>query len=279
VGPPFDAEATWEAMRQSTVFMAVPTVHARLFSAFEAAEPSARSRWTAHAQALRLVTSGSAALPVGTGERWRRLTGAYPLERFGMTEIGVGASNPLEPEARRPGTVGRELPTVKTRIVDDELWVAGPSVFTGYHRRPEATRDAFVVEAGEQWFRTGDTVARDGEGYLRILGRTSVDILKSGGYKISALEIEEVLREHPAIAEVAVVGVPDRGDTAWGDRVVACVVPRAGREAQCAEDAVRGFAKERIAPYKVPKQVVLMAELPRNALGKVLKPLLVARLS
>jgi malonyl-CoA/methylmalonyl-CoA synthetase len=200
------------------------------------------------------------------------LTGAYPLERFGMTEIGVGASNPLEREARRPGTVGRELPTVKTRIVDDELWVAGPSVFTGYHGRPEATRDAFVVEASERWFKTGDTVSRDGDGYLRILGRTSVDILKSGGYKLSALEIEEVLREHPAIAEVAVVGVPDRSDAAWGERVVACVVARPGLEAQCAEDGIRGWARERIAPYKVPKQVVVMPELPRNAIGKVVKP-------
>jgi malonyl-CoA/methylmalonyl-CoA synthetase len=271
LAPPFDATATWAAMEQCTVFMAVPTIHARLFSAFDAADEATRDRWTAHGRALRLVTSGSAALPVVTGERWRALTGAYPLERFGMTEIGVGASNPLAPHARRPGTVGRPLPTVKTRIENDELWVAGPSVFAEYHRRPDATRDAFVVEAGERWFKTGDTVARDEDGYLRILGRTSVDILKSGGYKISALEIEEVLRQHPAIAEVAVVGVPDKGDTAWGDRIVACIVARAGCEGQCAEEKVRAFAKERIAPYKVPKQVVLMADLPRNALGKVLK--------
>jgi malonyl-CoA/methylmalonyl-CoA synthetase len=215
---------------------------------------------------------------VGTGERWRALTGAYPLERFGMTEIGVGASNPLAPAGRRPGTVGRPLPTVRTRIVDDELWIAGPSVFAGYHQRPEATRESFVVDAGERWFKTGDTVARDEDGYLRVLGRTSVDILKSGGFKISALEIEEILRDHPAIAEVAVVGLPDDRDTAWGERVVACVVARRGQEAHCTENAVQAFAKERIAPYKVPKRVVLMAELPRNALGKVLKPELVKRL-
>jgi malonyl-CoA/methylmalonyl-CoA synthetase len=173
---------------------------------------------------------------------------------------------------------------VKTRVVDDaghdagtgELWVAGPSVFAEYHGKPEATRDAFVAHAGERWFKTGDTVTRGADGYLRILGRTSVDILKSGGYKLSALEIEEALRENDAVAEVAVVGLPDE---AWGDRVVACVVPRAGREADCSEPRLRSFAKERLAPYKVPKQVVLMSELPRNAVGKVVKPDLVKKLS
>jgi malonyl-CoA/methylmalonyl-CoA synthetase len=273
--PAFDARAAWEAMPRSTVFMAVPTIHAKLFAALDAADEATRARWASHGRGLRLVTSGSAALPVTLGERWRELTGAYPLERFGMTEIGVGASNPLAPGARRPGTVGLPLPTVRARLVDDELWIAGPSVFAAYHGKDEATRAAFGVEGGERWFKTGDTAAFDADGYLRILGRTSVDILKSGGYKLSALEIEEALREHPAVAEVAVVGVPDE---TWGDRVVACVVPRAGREEECAEAALRGFAKERLAPYKVPRQVVLMRELPRNALGKVLKPALVASL-
>jgi malonyl-CoA/methylmalonyl-CoA synthetase len=164
---------------------------------------------------------------------------------------------------------------VKTRIVDDELWIAGPSVFSRYHAREAATREAFVIEGAERWFKTGDTVSRDADGYLRILGRTSVDILKSGGYKLSALEIEEALREHPAVADVAVVGVPD---STWGDRVVACVVAKAGREGECGEDALRGFAKERLAPYKVPRRVVVMRELPRNAMGKVLKPQLVREL-
>lgn len=269
---PFEARATWEAMRNATVFMAVPTIHAKLFAAFDAADATTRARWEADARALRLVTSGSAALPVTLGERWRSIGGAYPLERFGMTEIGVGATNPFEPEGRRAGTVGRPLPSVETRIVDDELWIAGPSVFAGYHGRPDATRDAFVQEGGTRWFKTGDTVARDDDGYVRILGRTSVDILKSGGYKLSALEIEEALREHPAVAEVAVVGLPD---ATWGDRVVACVVAREGRAGECTEDALRGFARERLAPYKVPRGVVVMRELPRNAIGKVVKPSLV----
>jgi malonyl-CoA/methylmalonyl-CoA synthetase len=280
---PFEPRATWDAMADATVFMAVPTVHAKLVAALDEADAATRARWTANARALRLVTSGSAALPVTIGERWRALTGAYPLERFGMTEIGVGAANPLTPGGRRAGTVGLPLRTVKTRIVGDdgrdadtgELWIAGPCVFARYHERPDATAAAFLQDGDTRWFKTGDTVARDADGYLRILGRTSVDILKSGGYKLSALEIEEALREHDAIAEVAVVGVPD---AMWGDRVVACIVARAGREGECAEGLVRAFAKERLAPYKVPKQVVVMAELPRNAVGKVIKPELVKKL-
>jgi malonyl-CoA/methylmalonyl-CoA synthetase len=276
----FEARATWNAMREATVLMGVPTMHTKLVAAFDGADASTRTRWTEAARGLRLVTSGSAALPVTLGERWRSLVGAYPLERFGMTEIGVGMSNPLMPSARRPGTVGLPLPTVGHRIIGEngvdaeegELWIAGPSVFAAYHDRPEATREAFVVDSGERWFKTGDTVARDRDGYVRILGRTSVDILKSGGYKLSALEIEEVLRTNAAVAEVAVVGVPD---ATWGERVVACVVPHAGQEDACETEKLRAFAKERLAPYKVPKQVVLMRELPRNAVGKVVKPDLV----
>ncbi len=282
-GTPFDPAAAWEAMANASVLMAVPTIHARLFDAFDGADASARERWKRHARALRLVTSGSAALPVTIGDRWRELTGAYPLERFGMTEVGVGMSNPLAPAARRPGSVGLPLRTVKTRVVGDdgadaasgELWIAGPSVFGGYFGRDEATRESFVDQGGERWFRTGDTVARQPDGYIRVLGRTSVDILKSGGYKLSALEIEEALREHPAVRQVAVVGVPDE---TWGQRVVACVVARPGREGECEGERLRAFVKERLAPYKVPKQVLLVRELPQNALGKVIKPDLLASL-
>jgi malonyl-CoA/methylmalonyl-CoA synthetase len=272
--PQFDAHAVWEAMHASTVFMAVPTIYAKLLGAFDGEGEETRARWTANARALRLATSGSAALPVTLAERWRTIAGEYPLERFGMTEIGVGASNPLVGE-RRPGSVGRPLPTVETRVVDDELWIAGPSVFAGYFGKDDATTEAFVDLDGTRWFRTGDTVSVSEDGYVRILGRTSVDILKSGGYKLSALEIEEALREHAAIAEVAVVGLPDE---TWGDRVVACVVAKAGREDECTEDALRAFGKERLAPYKVPRTVVVMSELPRNAIGKVMKPELVLRL-
>jgi malonyl-CoA/methylmalonyl-CoA synthetase len=275
--PSFDAARIWESLAEATLFMGVPTMYTKLFAAFDAESESTRARWALNASRLRLATSGSAALPVTLGERWRQISGAYPLERFGMTEIGVGLSNPLA-GARKPGMVGLPLETVETRVVNEagedaasgELWIRGPSVFAGYWKREEATLAAFVDAPGGRWFKTGDTVTRDDDGYFKILGRTSVDILKSGGYKLSALEIEEVLREHASVGEVAVVGIPDE---TWGDRVVACVVPRAGHS--CEEAVLRAFAKERLASYKVPKDVVSMRELPRNAVGKVIKPELV----
>jgi malonyl-CoA/methylmalonyl-CoA synthetase len=281
--PQFDAPVIWEAMGESSLLMGVPTMYAKLLGAFDAANEATRARWAANARALRLATSGSAALPVTVGERWRAITGVYPVERFGMTEIGVGLSNPID-GPRKPGMVGLPVDAVETRIVGDdggeaasgELWVRGPSVFAGYWKRDEATRATFADDpsGGERWFRTGDTVTRDEDGWFKILGRTSVDILKSGGFKLSALEIEEVLREHPSVAEVAVVGMAD--DT-WGDRVVACVIARDGHS--CDEATLRAFAKERLASYKVPKEVVTMRELPRNAMGKVQKPELVKALA
>ncbi len=279
--PHFDAERIWESLAGATLFMGVPTMYTKLFAAFDAADPATRARWSTSARGLRLATSGSAALPVTLGERWRAIAGAYPLERFGMTEIGVGMSNPLA-GPRKPGMVGLPIETVEARVVDEagnesasgELWVRGPSVFAGYWKRDEATAATFAESgSGPRWFKTGDTVTRDEDGYFKILGRTSVDILKSGGYKLSALEIEEVLREHADVAEVAVVGMPD--DT-WGERVVACVVARGGKT--CDGAALRAFAKERLASYKVPKDVIAMDDLPRNAVGKVIKPELVKRL-
>lgn len=276
---PFDAAGLWEAMNEATVFMAVPTMYAKLLAAFDSADSATRARWTAHAAALRLATSGSAALPVSLAEKWKAITSRIPLERFGMTEIGVGISNPLD-GTRTPGAVGFPLKTVETKIVDDEghesetgeLWIRGPSVFSRYHERPTETANAFAKaeDGGANWFRTGDTVTRDTsiEGApFRILGRTSVDILKSGGYKLSALEIEEVCREHGAVGEVAVIGLPDE---TWGERVVACVVVRAG--ASLTEADLRAFCKTKLASYKVPKEVLLFSDLPRNALGKVVKP-------
>jgi malonyl-CoA/methylmalonyl-CoA synthetase len=263
--PKFDAHGTWDAMADATVFMAVPTIYGKLLAAFDAATECERARWKENARRLRLATSGSAALPVGLAERWRTIAGDIPLERFGMTEIGVGCSNPLE-GLRKPGSVGRAL--METRVIGGELQVRGPGLFSRYFERPEATREAF----DDGWFKTGDTVSEEGDGTFRILGRTSVDILKSGGYKLSALEIEEVLREHPAIAEVAVVGMPDE---TWGERVVACIIPKGA--APSAED-VRAFAKERMASYKVPKDVIVMEDFPRSSVGKVIKPELVSRL-
>ncbi|MFO0587647.1 MAG: AMP-binding protein [Polyangiaceae bacterium] len=281
--PKFEAARVWDEIASGgvTVWMAVPTMYQKLFEALDAAPPDVAERWKKGASALRLATSGSAALPVRLAERWRAITGAIPLERFGMTEIGVGLTNPLTPSDRRPGWVGRPPRTVEICIVDEdrrvitsgagELLVRGPSVFKGYFRRPEATESAFA----SGWFLTGDRAERDETGAVRLLGRTSVDILKSGGEKLSALEIEETLREHTAVREVAVVGLPDE---TWGERVVAAIVAEPGRETELTTDAVRAWSKERMAPYKAPREVVLMPSLPRNALGKVVKPELIAHL-
>ena len=272
--PAFDADAAWDVIiaKRLTLFMAVPTIYRRLIAAFEAAAPARQSEMRAGCAAMRLMVSGSAALPVQMLERWREITGHTLLERYGMTEMGMALANPLEGE-RRPGFVGTPLPGVEVRLVSDagapvadgspgELEVRGANVFHEYWRRPDATRDAFR----DGWFRTGDTAVQE-RGSYRLLGRSSIDLLKTGGYKVSALEIEEVLREHPAIAECAVVGVED---PEWGDRVSVAVELRAG--ASLTLEALKTWTKDRLAPYKVPRDLRVVVALPRNAMGKVVKP-------
>lgn len=272
--PRFDARQVWQRFVRGgiTVFMAVPTIYVRLIAAWQEASPQEQAAMSRACAAMRLMVSGSAALPVSTLEQWRQISGHTLLERYGMTEIGMALSNPLHGE-RRPGCVGTPLPGVEVRLVDEhgnevapgvagEIQVRGPGVFREYWRRPEATAAAFQ----DGWFRTGDIAVLE-DGIYRILGRDSVDIIKTGGYKVSALEIEETLREHPAIAECAVVGVTD---PEWGERVSAAVVLRAGQSLTL--DELRDWCKQRLAPYKVPSQMVVVAELPRNAMGKVTKP-------
>ena len=265
--PRFDAPRVATGLGDATAFMAVPTMYHRLRD-LTGDDAAALARG---ARGLRLATSGSAALPVTLAGWWQGLHGAIPLERFGMTEIGIALSNPLERTARRPGLVGQPLPTVEIQIVDDELWVRGPSLFTGYLGRPEATAAAFAPGG---WFKTGDVAERSADGHIRLLGRTSTDILKSGGYKISALQIEEVLRDHPSIAEVAVVGLPD---DALGDRIVAAIVVRAGDTLDV--DALRTWTKARLAAYQVPRTFVVVDALPKNPVGKVVKRQVVSDLS
>jgi malonyl-CoA/methylmalonyl-CoA synthetase len=271
--PAFSPEPVWARLASGdlSVFMAVPTIYHRLIGAWDASDPAERAAMSAGCRSLRLMVSGSAALPVPTLERWREISGHTLLERYGMTEIGMALSNPLHGE-RLPGRVGSPLPGVEVRLVDDdgnevgdgipgEIQVRGDTVFAEYWDRPDATAEAF----DGPWFRTGDVAVRDNGSY-RILGRASVDILKTGGEKVSALEIEEVLLGHPSVAEVAVVGLPD---PEWGDRVVAAVVA-AGDPPNSSE--LSAWCRDRLAPAKVPKEFHIVETLPRNAMGKVTKP-------
>jgi malonyl-CoA/methylmalonyl-CoA synthetase len=276
--PRFDANAVWDSIANGaiTLFMAVPTVYAKLIAVWDAASPARRQRLTEACGRLRLMVSGSAALPVSTLQRWKEISGHTLLERYGMTEIGMALSNPLRGE-RVPGSVGTPLPNVEVQLVAEdgkpippgisgEIEVRGPSVFAEYWGKPEATRDAFR----DGWFRTGDTAVVE-NGRYRILGRTNVDILKTGGHKVSALEIEEALREHPAVAECAVVGV---ADPEWGERVAAAVVLHEGDVLDLS--SLRAWAKELLAIHKVPSRLLVLDSLPRNAVGKVMKPAVAA---
>jgi len=256
-----------------TVFMAVPTIYVKMIEALEAMDPAARNDVVGGFARMRLMVSGSAALPAGVHRKWEEITGQKLLERYGMTEIGMALSNLYEGE-RRPGAVGVPLPGVDVRLKNEagdivagedepgEIQVRGATVFSEYWKRADVTAESF----DEGWFRTGDIAVRE-KGYYRIMGRSSVDIIKSGGYKLSALEIETVLLDHPGIAECAVLGIDD---AVWGESVAAAVVPAAGRE--LAEDELRAWCKERMSPYKVPRIFAFVPALPRNAMGKVTKP-------
>jgi malonyl-CoA/methylmalonyl-CoA synthetase len=276
--PRFDAEVVWAhlASGEVTVFTAVPTIYHRLIESWEAAPRPLRRARTEGCRHVRLMMSGSAALPIPVLERWRQISGHTLLERYGMTEIGMALSNPLQGE-RRPGCVGVPLPRVQVRIVDElgaavpigtagEIEVRGPGVFIEYWRQPEATRDAFR----DGWFKTGDVAVYE-HGTYRLLGRASVDIIKTGGYKVSALEIEDVLRRHPAVADCAVVAV---ADPEWGERVCAAIELRDAATLKL--DELQHWARSQLAPYKVPRDVRCLAALPRNAMGKVVKPALTA---
>jgi malonyl-CoA/methylmalonyl-CoA synthetase len=274
----FDAAEVWQrlASGEITVFMAVPTIYGRLIAAWREAAPEVRRAWSQGASRLRLFVSGSAALPVAVLEGWRAITGHILLERYGMTETGMVLSNPLRGE-RRPGFVGAPLPGVAVRLVNEagddvadgvpgEILVRGRGVFREYWQCPDATAAAF---AEGRWFRTGDVAVRE-SGAFRILGRSSIDIIKTGGEKVSALEVEAVLREHPDIADCAVVGLPD---TEWGECVAAVVAARG--QAAITLPELREWARSRLSGPRLPRRLLVVPELPRNAMGKVVKPRLI----
>lgn len=256
----------------ATMLFGVPTMYHRIAEALPA-DP-------ALAEALagaRLLVSGSAALPVHDHDRITTATGRRVIERYGMTETLMNTSVRADGEARA-GTVGVPLPGVELRLVEEdgtpitaydgetvgEIQVRGPNLFTEYLHRPDATADAFTADG---WFRTGDMAVRDPDGYVRIVGRKATDLIKSGGYKIGAGEIENALLEHPGVREAAVTGEPDAD---LGERIVAWIVP-ADPGSPPDADALADHVAARLAPHKRPRTVRYLDALPRNDMGKIMK--------
>ena len=270
----FSATDVFELFKRGSVnvFMAVPTIYFKLISHWEQVDEAEKKAITASMQTFRLMVCGSAALPVSVMEKWQTISGHRLLERYGMTEIGMAISNPYVGE-RRAGYIGQPLPGVEVLLADDEskpvegdtpgqILVRGKNVFKNYWNRPTETEKSFTPNG---WFKTGDVAVIE-DGYYRIMGRQSVDIIKSGGYKISALEIEEELRKHPVVSDVAVVGIPDEE---WGEKIAAVLVYKS----ETGESTIdfSSWLRERIPSYKVPRHYIVVAELPRNAMGKVVK--------
>ncbi|XP_045888401.1 malonate--CoA ligase ACSF3, mitochondrial isoform X2 [Micropterus dolomieu] len=293
--PDFQPQKVWEMLLSSKapsvkVFMAVPTIYSKLIQYYDQhfTQPHVKDFVKAVCkERIRLMVSGSAALPLPTLQRWEEITGHTLLERYGMTETGMALSNPLKGQ-RNPGAVGLPLPGVEVRIVmnnttnttivegnhretqvrpglegkEGELLVRGPSVFKEYWGKPRETRESFTDDG---WFKTGDTAVFK-DGVYWIMGRSSVDIIKSGGYKISALEVERHLLAHPDIIDVAVIGAPD---ATWGQKVTAVVLLKKGKSMTLPE--LKTWAREHMAPYTIPTGLVLVEEVPRNQMGKVNK--------
>jgi acyl-CoA synthetase (AMP-forming)/AMP-acid ligase II len=260
----FSPQGVVDAIAQGgTVFMGVPTMYRRLIEHLTRHKDAA-----AVLSRARLFCSGSAALPADDLLEFERLTGHRVVERYGMSETLITLSNPLVGH-RKEGSVGVPIPGVSARVIDQELQVKGPGVMQGYWRNESATAAAFDGE----WLRTGDLVAQDDDGYFRLIGRLSTDILKVGGYKISTREIEDQLARFHGLVEVAVVGIPDRE---WGQKVVACVVVEPGlRECPTLLQELREHVQ--LHESKRPRALLLLEALPRNAMGKVQKVVLAER--
>lgn len=257
--------------RKVNVFMAVPTVYYKLIAHWETLPDSEKKPIRECLSHFRLMVCGSAALPVSILEKWKEVSGHTLLERYGMTEMGMAISNPYRGE-RRPGYIGQPLPGVQIRLVNEEQFDVAPgepgeilakgrNVFCEYWNKPEATAKEFTADG---WFKTGDVAVLE-DGYFRIMGRNSVDIIKSGGYKISALEIEEELRKHEKIVDCAVVGMPNEE---WGELIVSAIVLK---EHIHDTNEINLWLRQRITSYKIPRRYLIVEELPRNAMGKVTK--------
>ncbi|BFZ12511.1 hypothetical protein BsWGS_15551 [Bradybaena similaris] len=311
--PKFDARRVWSLLtspaiehfdRSITMFMAVPTIYAKLIQHYD--EHMVKSKDTIVSEfvrqttssKIRLMVSGSSALPQPIQERWEEITGHFLLERYGMTETGMILSNPLH-GTRVPGAVGTPMPNVEVRITKSniysslgydiiaegnsshtvitqdaegdqgELLVRSPSVFKEYWRNSVATEESFTKDG---WFKTGDT-AKFSNGVYSIVGRTSVDVIKSGGYKISALHVEQKLLSHPKIMDIAVVGL---ADITWGQKVAAVVALEPRETLELKE--LREWAVDHLPPYQIPSVLLCIDSIPRNAMGKVNKKELASQL-
>ncbi|WP_406489072.1 acyl-CoA synthetase [Streptomyces phaeochromogenes] len=267
------AGVTRELSEGATMLFGVPTMYHRIAETLP--DDPALAKALARA---RLLVSGSAALPVHDHERIAEATGRRVIERYGMTETLMNTSVRADGEPRA-GTVGVPLPGVELRLTEEdgttaveaydgetvgEIQVRGPNLFTEYLNRPEATAAAFTEDG---WFRTGDMAVRDPDGYVRIVGRKATDLIKSGGYKIGAGEIENALLEHPGVREAAVTGEPDAD---LGERIVAWIVP-ADPQSPPTVDELADHVARRLAPHKRPRVVHHLDALPRNDMGKIMK--------
>jgi malonyl-CoA/methylmalonyl-CoA synthetase len=268
----FSSEAAAAELRgPATMLFGVPTMYHRLAADAEDDPEIARALRRA-----RLLVSGSAALPASDHARIARATGQRVVERYGMTETLMNTAVRADGD-RRPGTVGPPLDGVEVRLVDDhgnaiadsdgetvgEIHVRGPNLFLEYLNRPEATAEVLI----DGWFRTGDVATRDPDGYLRIVGRRATDLIKSGGFKIGAGEIESALLEHHAVTDAAVTGEPDED---LGERIVAWIVPAAGHRPPD-ERELADHVSRLLSPHKRPRVVRYLSALPRNEMGKIQK--------
>lgn len=272
--PKFKPEKVFELFCKGDInlFMAVPTIYYKLIAWYNEQPHDLQQEISGALKDFRLMVSGSAALPVPVLEQWQEISGHTLLERYGMSEVGMAISNPYRGE-RKAGYIGQPLKGVLIRLADEdtnevvkngmpgEIQMKGPNIFKEYWEKPKATEEAFTPEG---WFKSGDIAVFE-DGSYRILGRNSVDIIKSGGYKISALEIEEVIRKHPAISDCGVVGIPDEE---WGEVIGASLVLK---EDSIDVDDLKEWLKDKLPSYQIPRKYIVQKDLPRNVLGKVTK--------
>jgi len=255
--------------KQVNVFMAVPTIYYKLIQHWNSLKEKEKEKIGCALKDFRLMVSGSAALPISVMSQWEKISSHKLLERYGMTEIGMAISNPYK-GTRKPGHIGNSLPGVNVKLLNDylkedssgEIHIKGINVFKEYWNNPKTTKDSFTSDG---WFKTGDIAVYDNNSY-RILGRNSVDIIKSGGYKISALEIEEILRTNSKIKDCAVVGIPDEE---WGELIVASLVVNDRSSFQVEE--LKKWLKDKLPVYQLPRKYIFQKDLPRNVMGKVTK--------